>query len=216
MKPRLEDFKKAFPTLEAELLREHLERLDDRYFESFDLADIARHVEGLARLSPGNPVELLFQRHADDKLECTVLAFDYAFEFSMITGVLAATGFSISSGDIFTYRLNSVSENTKAVKHRTRKRREVEDRIRRRRIVDRFSGRLLDTSVPFENWKDDFRARMQTVFKLLESRSEDALNEAKQLVNKMVAEQLERLSMDMDPVLYPVTMELDNETGAGT
>jgi glutamate-ammonia-ligase adenylyltransferase len=216
MKPSLEKLKQAFPSLEPALLREHWERLDDRYFEGFDLPEIARHVEGLAKLSPTYPVELVFRRHGDGRLECTVLAFDYPFEFSMITGVLAATGFSIRSGDVFTYRTAGVGEEKSGVDAKSRKRRTTQSALRRRRIVDHFIGRLLDASAPFENWKGDFERRIREVFALLELQNQQALSEAKQLVNKMVAEQIEKLSMDLDPALYPVSIEMDNETGAAT
>ena len=40
---------------------------------------------------------------AGQQIDCTVIAFDYPGEFSIITGILGATGFNILSGDVFTW-----------------------------------------------------------------------------------------------------------------
>ena len=61
-----------------------------------------RHVAALGRLSPLHPVEILLDPRRDETLDCTVLAFDYPSEFSLITGILAGMGFSIVSGEVFT------------------------------------------------------------------------------------------------------------------
>jgi [glutamine synthetase] adenylyltransferase / [glutamine synthetase]-adenylyl-L-tyrosine phosphorylase len=216
MKPALEDIQQAYPSLESSLLREHWERLDERYFLSFDLAEIAKHVEALSKVSPAHPVELLFRSQAEGVTECTVLAFDYPFEFAMITGVLAATGFSIRSGDVFTYRIAATSQAAELRGHKPRRPSVTDANLRRRRIVDRFVGHISIPGVTFESWKIDFTNRIRQVFSLLEQQNPAALTEAKQLVNKMVAARLENLSMDLDPALYPVSMQMDNESGAAT
>ena len=58
MKPTLDQMRRACPDVDEGLLAEHLSRLDDRYFESFDESGIADHVRGLSRLSPEHPVEV--------------------------------------------------------------------------------------------------------------------------------------------------------------
>jgi hypothetical protein len=81
---------------------EHLQRLEDRYYELFAPAEVAEHLQAVASLSPERPVELLVR--SGREIECTVIGFDYPGEFSVITGILGSTGFNILSGSVFTYR----------------------------------------------------------------------------------------------------------------
>ena len=83
-------------------IERHLARLEPSYFERFSTEAIAAHLSHLHRLSPQNPVELMIKTRDDQRVECTVLAFDHPFEFSLITGVLSATGFRIEGGDVYT------------------------------------------------------------------------------------------------------------------
>ena len=90
MKPTVEALVQACPAVDPALVEQHLARLDERYFESFEPAQIARHLEALSRLTPERPVEALIDFPREGEAECTVLAFDYPGEFSLIAGVLAA------------------------------------------------------------------------------------------------------------------------------
>ena len=103
MKPDIHEFKQGCPEADEGLLGQHLSRPDDRYFKRFGEEEICRHLIGLSGLSPENPVELLLDAKRDGTVDCTVVAFDYPYEFSMITGIFAGSGFRITSGDIFTY-----------------------------------------------------------------------------------------------------------------
>jgi hypothetical protein len=115
------------------------ERLLPEYCERFDADEIAQHVLKLATLTPDHPAELIVSAPADGAVECTVLAFDYAFEFSLITGVLSGMGFSIESGDIFTYER---AAGPSPARRRPYARPTPPDLTRRRRIIDHFSGRI--------------------------------------------------------------------------
>ena len=99
MKPDQEEFRTALPEVDERFLSEHLSRLSDRYFKSFTKSDIQQHVTKLYGLSPRKPVEFLAKERRDGSTDCTVLAFDYPHEFSMITGILAGMGFNVSSGE---------------------------------------------------------------------------------------------------------------------
>ncbi len=94
MKPDIKTLKSLRPESER-LLAEHRERLDERYFKIFSEEDLDRHFRALTRLSPDQPVEVFLDLRKDRTMDCTVLAFDYPSEFSMITGVLAGMGFNI-------------------------------------------------------------------------------------------------------------------------
>jgi [glutamine synthetase] adenylyltransferase / [glutamine synthetase]-adenylyl-L-tyrosine phosphorylase len=204
--PTPEAIRRAFPQADPELVEQHLRRLPERYFESYAIEQIARHIEGLQALSPAHPVELLIEPDGLDGVECTVLAFDYPSEFSLITGLLASAGFGIRSGGVFTYS---------AVEYRAGRRRagaaaaaQREALLRRRRIVDHFVGVLTAEAGGFESFAAGLRAAMAETFALLE-RGKEGLAEAKKIVNEKVAESLATLQLDASAALYPVHMDVD-------
>ena len=104
MPPSLvERIKDRLPGLNPRLVDEHMRRLDERYFERFCEDEIAAHLEGLAVLGSGHPVQVIAGTAARGTPAYTVLAFDHQGAFSLISGVLSALGFDIRSGDIFTW-----------------------------------------------------------------------------------------------------------------
>ena len=85
-----------------------------------------------ARTSPRSPAFPPSDRSAASvrpldgrRVSCTVVAFDYPAEFSLITGILSSSGVSIVSGDAFTW--SAAPEGTPPG-------------LARRRIVDVFVG----------------------------------------------------------------------------
>ncbi len=198
-KPSLSELKDLCPQVDERLLQEHLARLEDPYFENFSLPDIARHVRALARLTPKHPAEVLMHSRLDDRVDCTILAFDYGGEFSLITGLLAGLAFSIQSGNVYTYA--RVPADAAAGPD-----------LKRRRIVDHFSG-TLDPETAFEDWTEEFRQRLKEIIGLLEQGGAQAVREAKHRVNEMVANRLEDAAPASGPVLYPMQISLDNDSG---
>jgi len=212
MKPSIEAFKAACPEVDERLLHEHLSRLSERYFRSFDERELCRHLKGLSRISHQHPVEVLLDAKRDGSVDCTILAFDYPYLFSLITGVLAGIGFSIISGDVFTYR----PFIEKALPHRHQRgafhRLKRRDPIKRRRIIDHFSG-VVKTSLPLKTWAEELRNRMEEIITLLERGDSESVTEAKHRVNEMVVKQLAHLKIDLHSFLYPVDIEVDNKSG---
>jgi glutamate-ammonia-ligase adenylyltransferase len=207
MKPSVEDLRRVCPGVDERLLAAHLERLGEGYFTAFGAAEVAAHVRGLAVLRKDRPVELQIAWRDDQSVECTVLAFDYPSEFSLITGVLTGLGFGIVSGNVFTYA-------PAAPAAAARRRRRVtaptaDDLLRRRRIVDRFVG-TVQTDLPPEDWQAALRAQLGLVIGLLETGTEDALREARHRVNETVAQRLSRAPAAALPLLYPMEVGVDN------
>ena len=211
MKPEAEIFKTACPEINESFIEEHVSRLGERYFAVFSKKDICRHLRVLARLDSRNPVEMLIKMRKDGSVDCTVLGFDYPSVFSIITGILAAMGFSIISGDIYTYSLAETRERKIGRGKRRQNRATGKDPLRRRRIVDHFSG-IVTAGYPFKEWIDEFSKRIRDAVTLLESGDEDSVAKAKQQVNEMVVRRLAQVHRDSPPVLYPIKMELDNES----
>ena len=216
MKLRLEDIRPLCPDVGEELVREHLERLDEEYFQRFDRHAVAGHLQGLSRLSSDHPVELIVTASLEGAVECTVLAFDYPFEFSLITGVLSSMGFSILSGDIFTYERPATGPVPTDARHSPgRDPKKTVDPLRRRRIIDHFSG-TRDSRIPFHEWAEELRKRMAEIIGYLEIDEKDAVTRTKHRVNEWVTDRLAEIQTSQLPVLYPVQVKVDNDNEAFT
>ncbi len=214
MKPSLHFFKNAIPEVDEKLIQHHLDRLDERYFACFDQNTIAQHLRALSKISPDNPAELLLTLERGNRLTCTVLAFDYPGEFSLISGVLAGMGVNVQSGGSHTYA--RLPEATAAPKRRITARQTAPvDLLHRRRIIDHFSG-ILDTELPLDAWQAEFARVLKEVIGLLEQGQDARQVEAKSRVNELVARQLEKLQTHTHPVLYPVEIEIQNKSGPFT
>jgi len=198
------------PDVPAALVQEHLARLSPRYFECFTQEQIGVHLRALACLSPAQPVEVLATEH-DGVIDCTILAFDYPYEFSLITGVLASLNFEVQAGEIFTYTATRpVSEA-----RRGRRAAERDALLARRRIVDRFTG-VVRAPVAFAAWQAELRARLADVIGMVERGGSDAFDRARQRVNEFVAQHLAGAQVDARAVLFPVQIEIDNDSATCT
>ena len=217
MRPSIESVAAACKGVGRLFIEDHLSRLDDPYFAAFDLADIAAHIKAVSALGPGHPVEVLISRRSPDSVECTVIAFDYPAEFSLITGVLTGMGFGIESGDVFTYAPAGDGPPARATPRRFR-RQAADTRaatLRRRKIVDRFTGTIA-ASGSYEAWRDDLRRRLAEVVGLLEEGSADGVSRAKNSVNERVASRLSVNPSATLPLLYPMQIEIENGSSPHT
>ncbi len=216
MKPTLAQLLAGCPGVEERLLREHLERIGDRYFEAFPVEQVCIHLRELASLSPSQPVRLLIEEGDGGRVDCTVLAFDYLAEFSLLSGTLAASGFNTLQGDVFTWaRGEPVPTERRPAGLGAGTRPAPNDPLRRRRIIDRFSG-TLRSPAGFPRWAEDLRRRLASLILLLESgREEDALL-ARQRVNEMVAAHLADMNLPPATALLPVFIDVGESEGDTT
>ncbi|NLA74699.1 MAG: glutamate-ammonia-ligase adenylyltransferase [Deltaproteobacteria bacterium] len=213
MKPNIDIVIKELPDIDEKIIKEHLDRLGEDYYEKFSSADVLSHIRLVSRINRSNPVQTSIVKTGDSNIECTVIAFDYPSEFSLITGLLSGTGFNIVSGDVYTYE-----RKEKGLK----KRRAPTERFSiqpgqpdRRMIVDFFSG-YLTWSVSFEEWSRDFNQKLLSIISMLENGAEDSVMTAKNRVNEMVVRHLARMDRGAEPVLYPVELTVDNDSGPFT
>ena len=213
MKPELELLKAELPGTDEKIIANHLDRLEDEYFKKFIVEDIISHIKSISTLTASNPVDAGIIRTRDNNIECTVTAFDYPSEFSLIAGLLSGTGFNIVSGDVYTYE-------RKAREAKRRKRHErilsiSPDHTDRRKIVDFFSG-YLTSSLSFEDWKQSFTENLKSIISFLEKGTEESISMAKNRVNEMVIRHLARMDKESEPVLFPVELAVDNDSGPFT
>ncbi|NLD36238.1 MAG: glutamate-ammonia-ligase adenylyltransferase [Desulfatiglans sp.] len=213
MKPELDYILKELPGVDEKIIKEHLDRLGDDYYKKFITADVISHIRLISSLKKSNPVQTSIVKTRDDNIECTVTAFDYPSEFSLIAGLLSGTGFNIVSGDVYTYERKEMEIK----KRRSHKERFfiLPDQHDRRMIVDFFSG-YLTRSVSFEAWSQEFNDRLMSIISMLENGAEEAIMNAKNRVNEMVVRHLARMDRGAEPVLYPVELAVDNESGPFT
>ncbi len=214
MKPDLISLKSACPEVDERFLKEHRDRLSDDYFGSFPKKEIYRHIRSLAGLASERPLEVTATSRRDGSVDITVLAFDYPFEFSIITGVLAGMGFSVLSGDIFTYgqaaAIPSAPGPGKGNRLQSRPRvKFVPDPLKRRRIIDHFTGHL-ETTLSFKAWASQLKEKLQGIFRLMEKGGDAATGEARTLVNNMVVQRLAQTGSDGAAFLYPVEIHINN------
>ena len=211
MKPSLQKLRALCPGIGEEFVRDHLARLGNEYFERFDLDQIAAHVGRLARLSPEHPAEVLLSQRWDGTVDCTLLAFDYPFEFSLITGVCSGLGYSVLSGDVFTYERAVPWAGGRPRSRGAAAAASAARVFRRRRNIDQFSG-TCTVAVPFGAWSRELRIRLLEIIPLLEQGDDDALEAAKRRVNEWVTERLAAAPARQRQVLYPVQLKIENDT----
>lgn len=210
MKPSLEQLKKLCPDITESTICQHLERLKPDYFERFESAIIAQHISGLSELSSRAPVRMISSfNETDQTIDCTILAFDYMSEFSLITGLLAGTGISILSGEVFTYeRMNAAPGRTPRPYRPVRPRAHIDPALRRK-IIDHFQCTML-TEQSYDIWVHLFRERLSSVFALMEKGDTASMDKARHTVNELVVQKIALLNADTSPILYPVDVNLDN------
>lgn len=194
------------PGVDPRLIEEHLARLDARYFERFGEEEVGEHVRLLSTLGPDRPCALDIRDLPGGEVACTVLAFDHPGAFSLIVGVLAAMGLDIASGDIFTWAPPYPADLSQP---RTAGPRTLE--LRRRRLVDRLTGRV-SSGERGSAWDAALAARLAEVFGGLE-RGGDAAARARTGVNELAAAALGGARLAREPVLYPVQIVVDEVPG---
>ncbi len=210
VKPDAQCLRQLAPAVSPDLVRAHLERLGDDYFDVFDEATVARHLQALDGLQTAAPVCVLAGHGPDGHVECTVLGFDHPSEFALITGVLAASGMSILSGHVFTYR------RMDAVTRRRPGRRGLGSLAphERRCIIDQFAGRLEDVAP--DAWERAVRADLSEVLGMLEQGGARSADRARRRVNELVAGRLGRQKAAASAVFYPVELEAKQAAGGVT
>ncbi len=176
-----------------------LRRLPERYFAAYNTHTVARHLELLCSLSFEEPYALDARRGESEILELTIVSIDDPGMLSLLAGILGASGFDIVSGDIFTLE----REQAKGGSVRRHRRPQPATRriLPRRRIVDRFEGRLRATTTP-DRFFSEFTARLDAVIPLILPGGDR--DEARRLVNEAVAGRLRTDEASAAETLYPI------------
>jgi glutamate-ammonia-ligase adenylyltransferase len=210
MKPTADQLRRRCPDVEPALIDQHLARLEDAYFQQFDLARIASHIQGLARLSTESPVQVQMSAGQGGRVELTVLSHDHPGVFSLITGTLAGLGFGIEQGLVFTYgRAEDRAQAPASTRRRfgLPRRRGHAGRTRRRRIIDHFRG-ALHGDVDIDTFTQRFSEELTRAIGRMEADPKAGPADARHRTNEMVTQRLSRLEIEQFPVLYPVELDI--------
>jgi glutamate-ammonia-ligase adenylyltransferase len=168
----------------------HVESLGKSYAEAFSQEEIERHTVLAQQLTADHLVEVDAESLDAGRWRVTIVAYDYPGELSLICGLLFAYGLSILDGNVFTYEPTS-----------------PHDAGGHPKIVDTFTVQPVHGEITLETWQryaDDLAdlLRMMQAGQRREARGELA---------KRVAVSLP-VSEDAATALYPVEIEIDNET----
>ncbi len=211
MTARAEQIHSLCPDLSLSRIERHLERLDERYPATFSDEQIVAHVRAMGELTTSAPVRVLVLPTGGARTACTIIGPDYRSVFSLITGLLTSSGFNIVDGEVFTYR--PAEHASSSTMHRRRvSRRSLKPVLPDRRIVDHFVGRR-DPGQSLDQWAASLQQRLTQVVTLLEQQG-DGANQAKQMVNEMVAARLRQLELSTEEALLPMKLDL-TQTGDG-
>ncbi|TVQ37820.1 MAG: glutamate-ammonia-ligase adenylyltransferase [Spirochaetaceae bacterium] len=201
-----------------------LERMPARYFADCSQAQMQSHQEMQQQLSDASPfaVDVRPADHDPDLTTVTVVAYDYPAEFSILTGLLSATGFNILSGDIYTSRsgdrqsaiddkqLRRAFPNQESRARYLQRHRRALGALaaasQRRVIVDTFTG---STSQPREQWARQFQEHLAHFMALLHANTLESLEQAKKSITELVVRALSELEIASERMLFPVDVEFD-------
>lgn len=92
-----------YPDLSRELIDNHFYRMDSDYFLRFKDDEIADHIRMIKKLNKNNLSELRVENINSNEWNLTIIAFDYTYEFSKISGIISASYLEIIEGESFTY-----------------------------------------------------------------------------------------------------------------
>jgi glutamate-ammonia-ligase adenylyltransferase len=227
--PTVSELASRRPEVPQEIVRRYVERFPPRYFASFSRSEIEEHLADLAAITPDDPVRVRV-RQTEDGAQITFISYDAPGEFSVLAGLLSATGFDITSGDVYTERRERHAGGDTSAREAagSAARRGPRGRSRglgarswyhrggsfptpatrptRRFIVDRFAGRL---RVPFETWSEEVTGKARTFLTLLHDPTEGAYDEVKRRISEEVATALDRFPVRQERALYPVDVDVE-------
>ncbi len=180
---------------------EFLGQLDSEYFARVFPEDAARHALLAAELGSERPARVSVEPRAEGRHDIVVVALDYFSEFAILCGLLATHGLDIESGHVHT----GAPAPAPPTPPRGARRRPA--RVGARKIVDVF--RVHPRREP-----PDAEALEGELLELLGLVADGQAVEARERVNRRLADSLERPGGSGIVAVSPVTITFDNEPDA--
>jgi glutamate-ammonia-ligase adenylyltransferase len=200
------------PELDPALVRDFVRRMDPEYFEACRMNDIAAHLRLVARLTPGQPSQVMIMPRSKGHLDLVVVAYDYFSEFAIICGLLSAFGLDIREGSIYTFTEVQDEHSAKPQPRAPRRfpatrPRDRTEGLSRKKIVDLFHV----TPTPGTTFGQSEEARLrETLAAMLHLLDSGRLMDARHLVNRLLVEAFGRSPSTFSALLNPVQIIFDN------
>lgn len=178
-------------------MNNHLARMASTYSEIFDPAEIALHAHMAQQLTVENPAQIQAALMPEERWQCTIVAYDFPGEIAIITGLLFVYGMDILDGEAFTYQpLAQNAENVDAT----------------RKIVDVFYlSPLPGVKVTPDLW-NRYRTDFSGYHRLIrENKRDEVIGE----LTRRFADRMEHTQTGSGtavPTLFPIELEIDNDT----
>ena len=189
----------------------HIARMTTSYTETFTAMEVEQHSRLAASLNHDNLVEIVAVPLENAGWRITVVAYDYLGELSLICGLISVYGGTIADGNVFTYQPAPAPQQRGC---RARGRRHRGPRLStaslpdtRRKIVDVFTVYPARNALTTETWHH----YSQELAQLLTLMHADQRREARGTLAKRWANTLRGLTPTV-PALYPIHIEIDNDT----
>ncbi|MCG6927255.1 MAG: hypothetical protein LJF30_18350 [Acidobacteria bacterium] len=179
---------------------EFLGQLDSEYFARVFPEDAARHALLAAGVSADRPARVSVEARAKGRYDIVVVALDYFSEFAILCGLLAAHGLDIESGHVHTGAPIPAPAPPRGVRRRSA-------RIAARKIVDVFR-------VDPRREPPDAQTLESELLELLGLVATGEAVEARERVNRRLAESLEKPGGSAAEAVSPVVITFDNDPDA--
>lgn len=193
----------------------HLVRMHPSYAATFTDADIQRHTLLLEGLDEQHPIRVEATPLDEQFWRVTIVGYDYLGELTLICGLLFVYGVDIVEGRVFTY--DPPAGPAPALTRPKRSRSSVRPRYvspplnqgdALKKIVDEFTVRAVPTSPEFwSNYASELEALVR---QLAAGKQREAQGELARRVGDSLRE-----GAAAPQKLYPIDVEIDNESAAG-
>ncbi|MCA9005353.1 MAG: glutamine synthetase adenylyltransferase [Planctomycetaceae bacterium] len=172
------------------------------YSKVFNEEEIEKHSQMARKLSETNNVELLTEKIPEDQVRLTMVGFDQTGDLSLICGLLFVYGFDIQQGHLFT------NQKVKpAASSQSRAPKPSEKSKSARKFVIVLEVKASDAAVQPSFWISYKNDLTELLHKVESGKIQEAVGE----LAKRVAAALHDLPQ-ASQMLYPVEIELDNDT----
>ena len=212
---------KNYSDLSKELIENHFYRMDSEYFLSFKENEIANHIRMIKKLNKNNLSELYTEKINNNEWKLTIIAFDYTYEFSKISGIISANYLEIIEGESFTYcnydpKLFNKKEDRFFYRRHNKKiyteNQSILDKkslLRKRKIVcfTRVKS-LFRNKIP--NW-NKLKNELEELLNLLEKNNQ---RQAAEILNIKIIDVLKDIYKSKPPSLTPIEIKIDNNSSS--
>ena len=174
-------------------VEQHIARMEPTYRDAFTPLELVRHAELAQLIDDENLIELEAQPQGEDEWKITIIAYDYHGELSILCGLLLEYGFTIISGQVYTYHgTESATDNARS---------KIVDVFHVRRTETISSNSVRDPAI-WGRYREEVHGYLRRLH-----RGEWQLTQGD--LAKRVAAAIEHTEASRSP-LYPVEMEFDN------